>query len=353
MPSSEPSSRPSDMPSSSPTKAPTPKCTRLLEADFGRDQLFHHMEGDELHRHLTRYESQMKDGLNMRGICDHPLSRNFCKSGTHDDCFGSSNALPHDQAMRYANKVCDSNGVMIDAIDTSKPWASPNTENAKLLAADPGIWTIEDFLSEEEADTLLDLVDKYGKKYQMFGPCKDIEKQPGDARPSEAQVCFMISPERVCKGPYASDLDNPCDFSTKAKDGEFINLLLSKFKNLWNINAEADPFAKFSLSLGDTAPVDLHNDHNVAITFAVGLSNGGAGVIFPRADNGVSVFPKKGTAHTWLNVDRLGRRNPKADHAVQAHPSSAGERLVVILEFRIEDVYDFAISAQHTDTSLF
>ena len=339
----QPSGQPSGQPSISP--APTSKFRRLLDVGFESDQLFHHMKGDELHRHLARYESQVTDGLlNTLGVCDNPRSRNFCKSATYDDCFGPSNALSDDQAMRYANKVCDTNGVIVEAMDTSEPWASPITNKARLLAADPGIWTIENFLSENEADTLLNLVEEYGKDNRMFGPCKDIEMQPGDARPTEAKVCFMISPERVCKGPNFHGLDNPCDFSTQAKDGEFITYLLAKVKNLWNIDVEADPFAKVQVSIGDTAPIDLHNDDNVAITFAIGLSNGGAGAIFPYAMDGVSVFPKKGTAHTWLNVDRLGRRNPRADHAVQAHPLSAGERIVVIVDFLLKDITNFTIA---------
>jgi len=75
----------------------------------------------------------------------------------------------------------------------------------------------------------------------------------------------------------------------------------------------------------------LHYDKR-AITFLVYLTDGGAGTVFPNAN--VTIVPQKSHAYTWLNYDANGRRNPMADHAVQAHPSGAGERLIVSFEIR-------------------
>jgi hypothetical protein len=73
------------------------------------------------------------------------------------------------------------------------------------------------------------------------------------------------------------------------------------------------------------------------------LSDGGAATLFPNI--GLSIVPKKGMVATWLNMDKEGNHNPKADHAVQAHPMIAGERTIVIFSFDESAFEEFASTA--------
>ena len=106
------------------------------------------------------------------------------------------------------------------------------------------------------------------------------------------------------------------------EDADFIISLQDKAKAMWDTDIElTHPYAKFQRTSGGTTPMHLHHDKR-AMTFLMYLTDGGAGTIFPNAN--VTIVPKKGPAFTWLNYDKDGRRNTMADHAVQAHPESAG-----------------------------
>ena len=109
---------------------------------------------------------------------------------------------------------------------------------------------------------------------------------------------------------------------------------------MWpTIKLDPYPYAKFQLSEGEkgTPPVDLHTDNEKIVSFILYLTDGGAQMIFPNAN--VSVTPKKGTAHTWLNGYETGSRNPMSDHAVQAHPSTHSGRLVMLFEISTEEKF--------------
>jgi hypothetical protein len=311
---------PTEPPTVSPTPAPTPEPTgyRRVLTEYsleGRDrELFDLMEGEELERHLSAYEDK-KDKQTSLGLCDFPGSVHHGKDATHQECFDPANQMSSDQDQNNGE------------LENYEPWIIPSTEGGILLAANPGIWSFESFLKEDEIDRLLKLVNKYGNDLQMFGPCKHEKRHPSNAHPMEGKVCFKISPEHVCDGPY--DISD-CALKTDLEDAAFMSDLLSKFKDMWPIGVDPYPYAKFQLARGGTPPVDLHMDNEKIVSFVLYLTDGGASMIFPSAN--VSVTPKKGTAHTWLNMYEDGSRNPMSDHAVQAHPANAGERLVMLFE---------------------
>lgn len=295
---------------------------RIL-SEFNETELFDLMEGDEWEEHLLTYEDK-KDKQSSLGLCDHPGSKYRGLGGvTHQECFDPNNQVQPTSNLENGHA---SGSHHIDFV----PWAIPSIDGGVELASNPGIWSFDDFITEEEEATLLALVEKYGYELNMYGPCKHAKRHPVNAHPSRGKICFMISPDNVCEGPY--DISD-CATKTHADDSEFVSYLLSKFKNMWSVPVEPYPYAKFQLSTGGTPPVDLHMDNEKSISFVLYLSDGGAKMIFPNAN--VTVTPKRRTAHTWLNMYSDGTRNPLSDHAVQAHPKDADERLVMLFEVPI------------------
>lgn len=276
-------------------------------ADGGDRELFALMEGEELEDHLLEYEQR---GI---GLCHYPGSKVHDNFVTHQECFHPSNQLPAEEVD------------VIQADGHYEPWTSPS--GGTLLASNPGLWSIENFLNEEETERLIGLVNKYGEDLGLFGPCKHDMRHPVNAHPSRAKVCFKISPENVCEGPY--DISE-CASDTLPEDAAFVEELRNRFRDMWSVKVNPNPYIKFQRAEGGTPPVDLHMDNEKSISFVLYLQDDGAKTIFPHAN--VTIAPKTGTATTWLNMYPDGRRNPMADHAVQAQPVSAGKRLVALFE---------------------
>lgn len=286
-------------------------CFVIPLADPSR-QLFALMEGEELEHHLQLYEKERPSRL---GLCDVPTSLHYGKTVSTQECMDPTNEVQKSSKIISDNSNLD-------------PWIKPSEERSNLIASDPGIWSIDNFLNDEDVDDILMLANKYGHDLKLFGPCRHETKDSLNAHPSEGKVCFKISPENVCDGPYGI---SECDVETDVEDALVVSALIDKVKNVWSTDLDPSPYAKYQLTTEGTAPMQMHYDKR-AITFIMYLTDGGAGNIFPNAN--VTIVPKKGSAYTWLNYDRYGRRNPKADHAVQAHPESAGERLSVSFEIR-------------------
>ena len=301
----------------------------LYSGDHEKDlQLFNLMEGEEHGRHLSEYVGQFSNRSTI-GICDHPISKFHEKLTTHEDCFSAFNQIPGSSLRDVITDTADQ-----DEESTFVPWISPSSKDGDLkiesLASNLGMWKIDNFVNDEETEKILDLVTRYGEDHKMWGECKHEKRNPSNAHPMHNKICFKISTENVCDGPY--DLST-CDLETEPNDAIFLEDLLGRFKSLWtdDPNAPFDPYpyAKFQRTEGDTGPVDLHSDI-YTISFVLYLSDGGAGLIFPRT--GTVVTPQKGSATTWLNKDKHGKRNPLADHAVQAHPLDEDKRLVMLFQ---------------------
>lgn len=63
-------------------------------------------------------------------------------------------------------------------------------------------------------------------------------------------------------------------------------------------------------------------------------TDGGASTLSPNIGDFTNT-PKKGSALTWLNVEKNGLLNTAAFHAVQAHPESAGERITALFQVEV------------------
>ena len=274
------------------------------------------------------------------GICENPRSKHHGRSLSVMECMNPDHYHPKDDNVADGNNSDNSNSgggdsnneEDDDAAQFLPPWTSPNmtTMNGggELLVRNPGIWYYENFLNPEELDSMHYLSNKYGKDLGMYGPCR-YDSHPMNAHPNSGKQCFKMSIDQVCDGPYRS---SNCDGTvTDPQDSAIVEQLLQKVQSLWSTTIDPEPHIKFQLTDAGTIPMHLHHDHRT-ITFMIYLTDGGAGTVFPNVN--VTLPPKAGAAATWLNYDREGKRNPLADHAVQAHPGWAGERLSVAVELR-------------------
>lgn len=282
------------------------------------------MEGEEHSRHLHDYTK--KTGGTV-GICHNPRSKYDSMQVTHAECFNPDNEHLSSVSFSSLEHTLGSEASLM---------TSPQGVESTLLASNPGIWSVANFVSEDELDRILQMVEKYGTGHGLWGPCKDPNSQFVNAHPVEGKVCFKISHEYACEAPYKSDLAT-CDTKTDPADSIFVADLISRFESMWSDLAHLTvfPFLKFQLSEGGTPPVDLHSDRTF-VTMVLNLSDGGASTVFPRAN--VTITPEKGMASTFIGTYENGYRNPHADHAVQAHPANAEKRLVMLFSFLpIED----------------
>jgi hypothetical protein len=281
--------------------------------------LFALMEGEEHRRHLHDYT---KNTGGKVGICHNPRSKYDGMYVNHDECFDLDNEHLSSVSFSSLEHTLGSEASRI---------ASPQGVESTLLASNPGIWSVANFISEDELDQILQMVEKYGTGHGLWGPCKNVNTEPMNAHPVKGKACFKISPESACEAPYKSDIAK-CDRKTDPADSIFVADLISRFESMWSDLAHLTvlPFLKFQRSEGGTPPVDLHSDRTF-VTMVLNLSEGGASTVFPRAN--VTITPEKGMASTFLSYDENGDRNPHADHAVQAHPANAEERLVMLFSF--------------------
>ena len=310
----------------------SPSPLSLLE-----EQLFELMIQESNPQELHHYQQKYLDDLhrpNRLGLCDNPKSKHHGDTVGIAACTDTDNYIDgHDADDKEGD---DKSALSLHDEEDPQPWGHPNTTmSGTMLAANPGIWLFEDFLNEDEIQGLLQLSKKYGDESEYYGPCQREGKIQLNAHPNVGKTCFKISSQRVCEGPYQT---SKCDGQTDAADRALIDSLIKKVQMVWSTNIDPYPYIKFQRTNGGTTPMHLHYDRRT-ITFIMYLSEGGAGTIFPRVN--VTIPPKVGMASTWMNYDRSGKRNPQADHAVQAHPSSAGTRLTASIELRTKSPQQF------------
>lgn len=218
----------------------------------------------------------------------------------------------------------------VQATTTTEPWLRPASPLAKLVAPDPGIWTVDNFLSPQEADQFLAIIKRVGFERNMFGPCthKNLDTIH---RESETKFCMMMSPTSICEGPYQL---SACQHPMDHEDGAFVQAILDRFSSIWpQIDEEPRPLMSFQhiLAGAGAEPIDVHADDDELVSSIIYLSDGGAPTIFPHVN--VSVAPKKGMASMWLNLHEDGSPNNNAQHAALAHPKDAGERMIAVMVF--------------------
>jgi hypothetical protein len=270
-----------------------------------------------------------------------------------------------------AGRVQAAESLLSSMEEEEEAWAHPSKE-ATLLAANPGIWTVDSFLTEEQSDRLLAIIKKNGYEKGMFGPCTDesLMKKGHPHYETTNKLCFKMSSETlynelffkksqiidkdVNKG-YIRDKGDcgeaPCSAETDPEDGIFLDSIFSKIKALWETDVNPRPHVSVVLSTGTSTPLRVHDDSGILLSSVLYLTDGGASTIFPNA--GVTIEPKKGKLATWLNMRKDGvRMNRTAKHGVQAHPGSAGERATVNIFIRDLSPKEFVAAQEDHRRSL-
>lgn len=305
---------------------------------FDEESLYANLEDQALResskKHVSFFDDAHKKDLQP---CPVRESKLYQQMATIHDCI--------DPANRIAPDVMDPHYE-----ENYQPWVIPNPsaihEGAQitLVAKNPGLWTIDDFLSPSEVETFIEIMMRNGKGQEgsgMFGPCTDVGKNPMTSQPSTNKECYMIGPETMCEGPYHY---SACEHATAPTDGEFIKMVQERAQNLMQIQTDVaapkyhEPLKvskhiKLHRATGDTPPQLLHEDAYDHVTFMIYLSDGGANTVFPAAHNAPRVAPKKGRAIVWLNHDKDGHGLQSSFHAVEPHEAAYGDRMVAIIPF--------------------
>ena len=198
----------------------------------------------------------------------------------------------------------DEEEILGNTADKEEPWMAPIQPTAELIAKNPGIWKIQDFIDPNLVQRML----------ETFAYDERFERCNGE--PHEhlmCKQCFRLSPSS----------------SRDTEEKELIHELIQKIKDLWpSGNTQRDylyvqrtePDCDGTLVHKDVTEHDFSKSATATIVFY--LSDGGAGVFFPTSN--VIIPPKAGMAVTWLNVHEDGSHIKAAEHGIQATPKDAG-----------------------------
>ena len=207
--------------------------------------------------------------------------------------------------------------IVDDAKGEEEPWTAPNQPMAELIAKNPGIWKIPDFIN-------LNLVQRM---LETFENDERFERCNGEAHDHlKCKQCFRLSPSS----------------SRDTEEEELTRELIQKVEDLWpSLNKQRDylyvqrtePDCDGTLVHKDVTEQDFSKSATATVVFY--LSDGGAGVFFPSSN--VIIPPKAGMAVTWLNVHEDGSRNVVADHGIQATPKDASIRYSLTYRITLSD----------------
>ena len=210
------------------------------------------------------------------------------------------------------------------------PWVYPTTDKeAKMLATNPGIWTIGSFLTNEEVDKLAHLYQEHGTN-AGDNPCSKLD---------HSIQCRRITP------------DNFLEIHGNQEDHEFFMNVMAKVQALW---PEFNPVEKtqfFDVPEGKQAPFHYRwQQHGRVATVNIFLTDDddqGGKYVFPLTGNEVStVSPKKGMALTWLNVDADGAYTKKAVNGLQGTTPDSGNKLVFSTKFVVNNMDELSNMAE-------
>ena len=211
------------------------------------------------------------------------------------------------------------------------PWVYPASDKANLLAKDPGIWTIENFLTEEEVDKLTKIY--LGYEETIAGedfPCSKSQ----DAKDSKR--CVLLSADDLLNNHHNKE------------DNEFFMQILGKVMSLWPQFKPVEKSFVYDVPKGEHPPLQYHwhtyeNESRSRVSstgiFLTDDDGEGAGFIFPFAgSDGLYVPPKKGMALTWLNVHEDGTFNKNHVHGVQGTTPQSERKLAFAQDYFVDSV---------------
>jgi hypothetical protein len=212
-----------------------------------------------------------------------------------------------------------------------QPWVHPNaTDEATLVANDPGIWKTPGFLDDDLVERLLQTLGENGDGTTRFQRCVGSSHDH-----LERKKCFRLSSET------ARDAD----------EGALVEELLERLNWLWPTDMiEQRDYMYVQRTEGGCGPTGIHKDlqenditRSATATVVFYLTDGGAGVFFPNAN--ITITPQRGMALTWLNVHPDGSYNGKAGHGIQATPDGTPAR--ISLSYRINFPQHAAASSRN------
>jgi hypothetical protein len=195
-------------------------------------------------------------------------------------------------------------------------------DGAELLAADPGIWKLPDFLDDELVDKIKILADKYGNALGHYQRCS-IFTMP------EEKKCLRLIPALT---------------ETDKVDHELSLELRAKFQSIWPQFHLREHLSVYDQKRGSVDPAEYHYDGigighmpaTVLIYLADSEEGTGGDTVFPLVgEDGLAVSPKKGTALTWLNIHADGLLKENSIHGAQATTSESSGRMILTQKFSI------------------
>lgn len=216
-----------------------------------------------------------------------------------------------------------------------RPAFDPQFEGAITLDDKIGLWELPNFLSPEEVDEMLQVIQSadehsYDCKADFclrrpgLKTCIDDPTHESLVQPYGKQ-CLMLS-ENILELFSEDDQAAWAKFNAKSKDvwpnWESSNPLVYQ-----KTGADIDPF-KYHID-----GFDLWEDYGriAPVTTIIYLTSGGSKLVFPHGNDnhGISITPKAGTAITWYNIGDKDIPLLRAIHGVQATGNDHGPRIAI------------------------
>jgi hypothetical protein len=236
-------------------------------------------------------------------------------------CGAAGNSCPKStKSKKGSNKSSKKNGgdrkLQEEASDITHPWASPSsTHDATLVVENPGIWILEDFLTEQEVQDITVAIKRVEAQPDIFDAC-------GPSHGKQSQCAYLGAKDAI----------------TDADKAAFTSLL-SKIQAVWghhgqlDLSKQRDLFFVQRMALGNPPTkmhMDFKEDASIApVSVVLYLDDSKAGTVFETT----TLKPKKGRMATWLNVNSDGSPNLRSSHGVQGLPENGTERLTMSYSF--------------------
>lgn len=205
--------------------------------------------------------------------------------------------------------------------DTS-PWMQPAAVNAQLLNANPGIWTVSEFLSPDRVQRLKAAVERVESTTNLFQTCG-----PAHGFNSSCTYLSASSP-----GVHVDDQKLIADLM------EDIRSQVWPYKHLYDLHhvfvqrmPEGTPPTLVHMDYRVHDESDIDTSHLAAVSVVVYLTDSLPATVFP--DIHLKIPPKAGNLATWLNINADGSANPSSTHGIQANPLGAPDRLAFAMSF--------------------
>jgi len=238
-------------------------------------------------------------------------------------CGGANNLCPVPKSMKSkgskaskASKGSKSTRRLQEATDIAHPWASPSsTHDATLVVENPGIWILEDFLTDQEVQDITAAIGRVEAQQDKFHAC-------GPSHGKKSHCAYLGAKDAITDADKAA-------FSS----------ILSKVQAVWgqhdqlDLSKQRDFFFVQRMALGNP-PTKMHMDYKsdgsiATVSVVLYLNDSAAGTVFDTT----TLKPKKGRMATWLNLHSDGSPNRNSTHGIQALPTHGTERLAMAYSF--------------------